>query len=73
MEDYEYKARLARNVGANIILLLAMIFLLGGIILNDGIFGQIFIRISILATGVLLLIAGVAMRFSKVSTEYEYA
>lgn len=73
MEDIVAKEIRLRNMGANIVMLIGGIFIIGAAVFTDGFMAQPLIKYSLLVVGILLLIFGIVYRFQKVSGDYEYA
>ena len=73
MEDVQYQTEKLRNVGANFMLLVALIFLVGGLLVDYGMFQIPIIRYGVFAGGVLLFIAGVMIRFQRTPRDTDFA
>ncbi len=69
MEDLEMLEEKNRNLAANFILIVAVLFLAGGIIFKDGFWAQPLIKYSVLGFGIILLVFGFVYRFQKIKLD----
>ncbi|MFW5746473.1 MAG: hypothetical protein ACOCWQ_02900 [Nanoarchaeota archaeon] len=71
MDDIPTQEKL-RAIGANLLMIVGLLFATGGLILKEGIFSFLYIRYTVLGIGVVLFLISFKVRFSKGRSDPEY-